>query len=134
MAPETETVISEAMIEQLVRAFYARIREDALLGPVFSARISDWEPHLRQMFAFWSAVVLKSGRYRGQPMAKHLPLPVDAQHFDHWLTLFEATAHELYPPDIAAQFITPARRIASSLEMGVASGRGILLGPGERLG
>lgn len=133
MAQDSESPISEAMVERLVHAFYARIREDALLGPIFSERISDWDPHLQQMCAFWSAVVLKSGRYRGQPMLKHLPLAVDARHFDHWLELFEATARELYPADVAIQFITPARLIASSLEMGIASGRGIVLGPGERL-
>ena len=48
------TGIDEAMIERLVRGFYARIREDELLGPIFAARIADWEPHLQRMFAFWS--------------------------------------------------------------------------------
>ena len=48
------TGITEGMIEQLVRAFYARVRADDVLGPIFEARIRDWEPHLAQMFAFWS--------------------------------------------------------------------------------
>jgi hypothetical protein len=74
-AIQAETGIDEAMIDRLVRAFYARVREDTLLGPVFAARISDWEPHLRQMCAFWSSVVLMSGVYHGQPMQKHVPLP-----------------------------------------------------------
>ena len=42
------------MIERLVRGFYAKVRTDAVLGPIFEARIRDWEPHLEQMFAFWS--------------------------------------------------------------------------------
>ena len=37
-----ETGIDEAMIERLVRGFYRRVREDALIGPVFAARIGDW--------------------------------------------------------------------------------------------
>ena len=78
-----QTGIDEAMIEQLVRGFYARIRADELLGPIFAARIQDWEPHLQRMCAFWSSVVLQSGVYHGQPMRMHLPLPVDARHFDH---------------------------------------------------
>src|SRR6478735_5493710 len=102
------TGITEAMIEQLVRAFYDKVRADAVLGPIFEARIRDWEPHLAQMFAFWSSVALMTGRYHGTPMVKHNRLPVDAGHFDR------------------------GRRIASSLEMGVAGTHGVILGKGER--
>ena len=87
---QVETGIDEAMIERLIRSFYARVRDDAILGPIFAAKIKDWEPHLQKMFAFWSSVALMSGRYRGQPMARHLPLPIDAQHFDRWLALLRA--------------------------------------------
>lgn len=126
------TGITEAMIEQLVRAFYDKVRADEMLSPVFSAKISDWEPHLQQMFAFWSSVALMTGRYHGTPMVKHMRLPVDADHFDRWLSLFEATARELCPPQAAEHFIERARRIATSLELGVANGRGVMLGVGER--
>jgi hemoglobin len=104
------TGIDEHMIERLVRRFYEKVRGDALLGPVFAARIRDWEPHLQRMCAFWSSVALMSGRYHGNPMTKHLPLPVDAAHF-----------------------VERAWRIAESLELGIAGGRGILLRRGERL-
>ena len=57
--------IDEALIERLVRGFYSRVREDVMLGPVFQARIADWEPHLQRMCAFWSSIALMSGRYEG---------------------------------------------------------------------
>ena len=126
------TGITEAMIEQLVRAFYDKVRADAVLGPIFEARIRDWEPHLAQMFAFWSSVALMTGRYHGTPMVKHNRLPVDAGHFDRWLGLFEATAREICPPEATEHFMDRARRIASSLEMGVAGTHGVILGKGER--
>ncbi|MDE1933843.1 group III truncated hemoglobin [Bradyrhizobium sp.] len=126
------TGITEAMIERLVRSFYERVRADEMLGPIFDARIRDWEPHLQQMCAFWSSVALMSGRYHGAPMPKHLPLPVDATHFDRWLALFEATAAEVCPPEAAAHFLERAHRIAASLELGVAGANGVLLGLGER--
>lgn len=129
---QAETGIDEALIERVVRAFYRRVRDDSVLGPIFAARIADWEPHLHKMFAFWSSVALGSGRYHGEPMAKHLPLPVDAQHFDRWLALFEQTASETCPPAAAERFITLARRIAESLELGVAGSRGVFLRLGER--
>ena len=127
-----KTGITEAMIERLVRGFYAKVRKDAVLAPVFEARIADWEPHLKRMCAFWSSVALMSGRYHGTPMAKHMPLPVNAGHFDRWLELFEATARELCPPAAATHFVELARRIAASLELGIAGGQGVLLGPGDR--
>src|SRR4029453_8237094 len=76
------TGITETMIEQLVRAFYAKVRADEVLGPIFDAWIRDWELHLQQMFAFWSSVALMTGRYHGTPMVKHIRLPVDPGHFD----------------------------------------------------
>ena len=126
------TGISEAMIERLVHAFYAKVRADEMLAPVFQARIHDWEPHLAQMCAFWSSVALMSGRYHGTPMAKHAPLPVDADHFDRWLALFEATAREICPPEAAAHFVALARGIATSLELGIARANGVMLSLGER--
>lgn len=131
-AERRETGIDEAMIERLVRAFYAKVRTDDLLGPVFTARIRDWESHLQRMCAFWSSVALMSGRYHGTPMAKHLPLPVDAEHFDRWLSLFEATAREGCPPEAAQHFLERARRIAESLELGIAGHHGAVLTRGER--
>jgi hemoglobin len=124
--------IDEAMIETLVRCFYTKIRQDAVLGPIFASKITDWEPHLQKMFAFWSSVVLRTGRYSGNPMAKHIPLPVDAAHFDRWLALFEETAREQCPPDAADHFVARARQIAESLELGVASSHGIMLKRGAR--
>ena len=126
------TGIDEAMIDRLVRRFYMKVRDDPILGPIFESRIAEWEPHLRRMCAFWSSVALMTGRYHGQPMQVHLPLPVDARHFDRWLSLFEATAAEACPPPAAKHFIERARRIAGSLELGIAVGRGVSLAPGQR--
>ncbi|HMA00598.1 MAG TPA: group III truncated hemoglobin [Steroidobacteraceae bacterium] len=130
---QDETGIDEAMIEQLVRAFYERVREDSLLGPIFEARITEWEPHLQRMCAFWSSVTRMSGRYHGQPMRMHLRLPIDARYFDRWLALFEATARTVCPKKSADAFVDRAHRIAQSLEFGVAAARGIMLGKGDRL-
>ena len=126
------TGIDEAMIARLVDGFYDRVRADPLIGPVFNERISDWGPHLEQMRLFWSSVALMSGVYHGRPMPKHLPLPVDARHFDRWLELFEAAARDLCPAAAADHFIERARRIAESLELGIAGANGVLLGKGER--
>lgn len=128
----TETGIDEVMIETLVHSFYARVRDDALIGPIFAARVTDWDLHLQRMCLFWSSVALASGRYHGQPMPRHLPLPVEARHFDRWLELFRQTARDVCPPPAADLFIDRAGLIAQSLEMGIAGAHSVLLGKGER--
>ena len=126
------TGIDMPMIDRLVRTFYGKVRQDEVLAPVFNAKIADWEPHLARMGEFWSSVALMSGIYHGRPMQKHLPLPVDARHFDRWLQLFREAAHEVCPAVAAAHFIERAERIAQSLEMGIAVTHGVLLTNGSR--
>ena len=126
------TGIDEPMIERLVHRFYDKARVDALLGPVFDSRVEDWDHHLARMCSFWGSVATMSGTYHGNPMMKHVPLPIDSQHFDRWLALFEETANEVCPPVAAEHFIERARRIAQSLELGVALQAGARLRLGER--
>lgn len=115
------TGIDTTMIERLVRTFYERARRDPLIGPIFERHVTEWEGHIARMCDFWSSVVLMSGRYHGQPMVAHLPLPIDTPHFDRWLELFAEAAREVCPPAAAALFIDRARRIADSLELGIAT-------------
>jgi hemoglobin len=129
---QAETGIDEPMIGRLVDRFYQQVRDDAVIGPVFAAHVTDWTLHLAKMRTFWSSVALMTGTYHGQPMRLHAPLPIDAEHFDRWLALFEATTIEVCPPKAAAHFLERARRIAESLEMGIAIGHGALLAKGER--
>jgi len=114
--------IDEAMIARLVHAFYAEIRRDLWLGPIFEQRIRDWNAHLGQMCAFWSSVMLKSGRYHGTPMQKHMALSVGRTHFVRWLDLFAMTAHSICPAE-APRFEAAAQRIAQSLALGVETYR-----------
>ena len=117
------TGLDDAMLSRLVHGFYDRVRRDPLLGPVFADRITDWGPHLDRMVEFWSSVALMTGRYHGAPMPKHLPLPVEAEHFDRWLDLFRQTAQEICPPAGAAWVIERAERIASSIHMNILDAR-----------
>jgi len=124
--------IDEALIERLVHTFYGRVQADAWVGPIFDARIRDWDKHLRRMCDFWSSVTLRTGTFQGQAMRIHLRLPVDGSHFDRWVALFEATAREVCPPQAAEVFVGCARQIAESLELGIASASGQLLQKAQR--
>jgi hemoglobin len=120
--PETPSELTEADLDRVVRAFYGRVRQDPLLGPVFDGAIDDWEHHLVKLQAFWSSVMLWTGRYKGQPMAVHIgqAAHMTPEAFQRWLSLWDATASELLEPAAAAALQEKARRIAESLSLGVA--------------
>jgi len=113
--------IDEAQLETLIPAFYARVRDDALIGPVFDAAIDDWDEHLEKLVAFWSSVMLTSGRYKGNPMAAHLrqARSITPEMFDRWLALWAEVTDELLAPAAAAAMQGKAARIAESLKLGL---------------
>ena len=123
---QSATGINEAMIARLIHGFYARVREDEVLGPIFAGRIVDeaWPVHLERMVAFWSSVLLMTGRYRGQPVQAHAGLGADEAHFERWLELFREAARDLTPPTAAAHFIERAERIGASLKTAVVRDHG----------
>lgn len=119
------TGLDDALLERLVRDFYAVARQDPLIGPLFDA-VLDWEAHVATITTFWSSVALMTGRYHGQPMAAHLKLPLEPQHFARWLALFEQTARAHCSEPAVALLMEKARRIAQSLEVGLDVQRGVL--------
>jgi hemoglobin len=109
--------ITEPAISALVDRFYAKARRDPLIGPVFNAAVDDWDEHLHKLYDFWSSVMLTTGRYKGNPMAAHLKLPIEPHFFERWLALWRQTASELFAPEAAARFRDKAERIAESLKL-----------------
>jgi hemoglobin len=112
--------ITEAQISTLVEAFYAKVRRDPDIGPIFNAIVGDWPHHLATLKDFWSTVLLTTGRYKGDPMMTHLQLPLDPEHFERWLQLFTETAKEVLPKPVAETAILKAMRIAENFKAGIA--------------
>lgn len=124
---DTPQGLDEPMIRAVVDEFYARARRDDIIGPVFNGAIAgpDWPAHLATIAAFWSSMLLGSGRYTGRPMPKHMALPeLGDAHFMRWLRLFRETVTEMCPPEIAALFIERSERIGNSFRMNIAMRRG----------
>ncbi|MGC8477141.1 MAG: group III truncated hemoglobin [Acetobacteraceae bacterium] len=115
--------ITEPALRALVHRFYAAVRRDPALAPVFEAAIPEdaWPAHLEKMVAFWSSVMLTSGRYKGDPVASHrrahAARAFPPELFARWLDLFEATAAALFAPAAAAAIVAKARQIAESLRL-----------------
>ncbi len=113
--------ISEADLERVIPAFYARVREDALIGPVFNAAIDDWPHHLEKLVAFWSSVMRSTGRYKGSPMAAHQQHRgrITREMFARWLALWGEVTGDLLSPQGAAAMQAKAATIAESLQLGL---------------
>ncbi len=125
-----EIGVDAEYIASFVDRFYAKIREDALLGPIFAERISDWGEHLERMKRFWRSVLHNSGEFSGNPMLKHMVIPgLELHHFSHWLELFYATLREAEPEPEATRLVgARARMIADSLLTGITMRREGLAG------
>lgn len=118
-----DTPIDEATIRTLVDTFYDTVRSDDLLGPVFARHVADWSMHLPKMYAFWSTVVLRSGRYAGRPLEAHQRLPGLTQaHFDRWITLWAQTVARVVPATSRDAFVLPASRMAASMSSVILRG------------
>ena len=114
--------ITEESLKLLVDTFYARVRQDDLIGPVFNGAIADWPEHLDRLQAFWSSVMLTTGRYKGRPLPAHIKHgdAIKPASFERWLGLWRETTSELFDADVAAALQEKAERIAESLSLGIA--------------
>lgn len=111
--------LNESQLAALVDRFYDKVRIDSLLGPVFSPVVDDWDAHKVLMTSFWATVALRTGHYRGNPLAKHTPLPIGVGHFQRWLGLWRETAQELLDEESATLMIGYAERIGYGMRVGM---------------
>lgn len=114
------TELNRAAIATLVNDFYADIRRDSVLQPVFDGAIgSNWDKHLGRMVDFWCSVMLSSAEFKGNVFGKHMALQgIELAHFRRWLALFEGQVRRLFQPQVADEFMLAARRIGTSLQYG----------------
>lgn len=117
----------------LVHGFYADVRADPLLGPVFEGALRDrWEPHLARMVDFWSTVALGSKTFRGNVFSKHMALPgVTPAHFAAWVRLWGEHTTRLFAPDVALELQSAAHGIARNLFHGYFGSRPVFASSGD---
>ncbi|EHK63306.1 DUF1971 domain-containing protein [Achromobacter arsenitoxydans] len=107
---------TEDDIRRLVHGFYAKVRQDETLGPIFNARVADRDHHLQLLCDFWSSLTLGTGRFKGAPIPAHARIPdLSWPLFQRWLALFHATSAELRLPGLQAEVDAMAERIAAKL-------------------
>jgi hemoglobin len=93
--------IGEAEITRIVAAFYSRVRQDDLIGPLYPK--SDWEGAEKRFRDFMIYRIGGSQRYieeRGHPRLRmrHMPFSIGEAERDRWLELMSAAMDETDVP------------------------------------
>ncbi|PCH73990.1 MAG: globin family protein [Rhodobacteraceae bacterium] len=118
--------ITRPEIDMVVKRFYARVRENPVIGPVFleslTASRDVWDPHEAKIADFWANAILFERSYDGNPMMVHSGISaIKPEMFDVWLDLFADTLRQTLPEPTAAAWEALARRIGRGLRMGVVT-------------
>jgi hemoglobin len=108
--------ITEAEIASLVERFYAKVRVDPAIGPIFNDAVQNWDAHLILLKDFWSTVLLTTGRYKGNVLLAHFRLPIEERYFARWLKLFSETANEVMTTSQAGIIMQKADVIAMNMK------------------
>lgn len=117
-----KTIESRKDIGLLVTIFYAKIRKDDLLGPIFNKHIPEenWPSHLSKLTDFWETNLFGVAKFKGNPSQKHVDVDsdlnhsVEQKHFGQWLNLWFQTIDELFEGELATKAKEAARRMASA--------------------
>jgi len=118
-------------VGRLVRTFYARVREDEVLGPIFNGIITDWETHLEKLTDFWNGNLFffVKTKYTGDPKTAHQRMDeaighsTTMEHFGRWINLWIETVDELYEGEKAALAKNQARKMATFLFLKIFENR-----------
>ena len=112
--------VSPDQIAAVVADFYAQVRKNPSLGPVFAAHVTDWPAHEAKISGFWRNAILFDRSYDGNPMAVHRAAAnVLPPMFGDWLGLFDASLARCLPDASAAAWSALAHRIGRGLRMGL---------------
>ena len=100
-------------VKTLVDEFYGKVREDNLLKDIFNERIQDrWPEHLEKMYRFWQTVLLDEHTYSGSPFLPHSTMPIQMEHFNRWIKLFNETLEESFTGEKAKEASKRAKMMA----------------------
>jgi hemoglobin len=112
----SSNVIAENVIRRVVERFYAEVRKDPLLAPVFEAHIADWPAHNDRMCDFWSSIMNGTGRYSGRPLEVHRRIgSITPSHFERWVTLFTEICESSCDSQDGDRLVTAAQRMRMAM-------------------
>lgn len=105
-------------VKTLVNTFYGRVQKDELIGPIFNSKLEvHWPEHLEKMYTFWQTILLEEYTYRGRPFPPHAQLPIEAEHFERWLQIFDQTVNDLFDGPVAEEAKSRGRKMAALFQV-----------------
>ena len=116
-------------VNHLVRTFYAKVREDKLLGPIFNKSIEDWESHFDRLTDFWETNLFFVRKFHGDPMQAHIEVDkkedgtINELHFGVWLNLWFQTVDELFDGEVASIAKNRARNMSTFIHLKIFEAR-----------
>lgn len=105
---------------ELLKYFYADVRQHAEIGPIFATHIDNWPAHLEKIADFWSGVTGGPAVYAGAMPLKHVSLGLEERHFQAWLGLWARHCRARLAPAEADDLIAAAETIGQRLRQIVA--------------
>lgn len=110
-----ERIGGRAGLVNLLRQFYADVRQHQVIGPIFEHQIENWPEHIETIADFWSQVTGGPAGYSGRVPERHFPLGLREEHFQAWLDLWEFNCRRLLAPPEADELTNYARQIGRRL-------------------
>ena len=122
-----KTIENRADISFLVHSFYAKVRTDEMLGPIFNSHIPDekWPEHLEKLTDFWETNLFGIPKFKGNPTQKHLNVDRNLNytttqtHFGQWLNLWFETIDTHFEGSLARKAKEASRRMAHGQFMAI---------------
>lgn len=111
----------DAGLARLLKHFYSDVRQHSLIGPIFNREVKDWPEHLKTIGSFWARITGGPSDYSGRMPAKHIPLGINASHFEAWLQLWHFNCAAHLPKIEAQEMISLAQEIGQRLKGIIAS-------------
>ncbi len=127
--PEKREIKNREDVSFLVHTFYAKIRKDEILGPIFNGIIEDWDEHLEKLTDFWESNLFYVRKYYGNPMLAHVSVDqkiggtVESKHFGMWLNLWYETIDDYFVGELADLARSRARKMSTHLFLKVYESR-----------
>ena len=124
-----EDISTREHIHLLVKTFYSKVREDALLGPIFNRQIEDWEAHFALLTDFWESNLLFVTKYKGNPHQAHAEVDqaqgqvITQEHFGRWLEHWYQTIDSLYTGPKADAAKRRARNMSTGMFINIYQSR-----------
>ncbi len=129
METDAKEIKSREDVQILVSTFYAKIRKDEVLGPIFNGIITDWDEHLELLTDFWETQLFLKRKYYGNPVTAHQEVDdkmghgITPEHFGLWINLWFETIDELFIGETSWIAKNRAQKMSTMLYMQIYQNR-----------